>query len=52
MVRLFKNNTRIKFIYKKINLDDSIGDIKKKIFVYLSNIKNEILYYLKIKNYG
>ena len=28
---------KIKFIYEKIYLDDNIYDIRKKIFVYLSN---------------
>ena len=38
-IKYLKDNIKIKFIYESINIDDSIGDIRKKIFIYLSNYK-------------
>lgn len=36
-VNIVKNKIKIKFLPYKINIDDTIGDIRKKIFIYLSN---------------
>jgi hypothetical protein len=41
-IDIVKNNIKIKFIQEKIQIDDTISDIRKKIFVYLSD-ENYIL---------
>ena len=38
---IIKNNIDIKFIFHKIYIDNSIEDIKKKIFIYISDIAND-----------
>ena len=40
-ISIVKKKIRIKFIPVKIEIDDSINEIRKKIFVYLSDEKNK-----------
>ena len=44
-INIVKNKIKIKFIPNKIQIDDTINDIRRKIFIYLSNFeeKNFIL---------
>ena len=42
-VNIVKKKIKIKFIPAKIEIDDSINEIRKKIFIYLSTDKNYIL---------
>lgn len=41
-INIVKNKIKIKFIQNKIHIDDSINEIRKKIFVYLSNYQDKI----------
>ena len=41
-IKIVKNKIKIKFIQNKIHIDDSISEIRKKIFVYLSNFEEKI----------
>ena len=43
-IDIVKNKNYIKFIYTRINMDDSINETKMKIFVYLSNDAKNIYY--------
>ena len=36
-INIVKNKIKIKFINIKINIDDTISEIRKKVFVYMSN---------------
>ena len=38
---IVKNKIKIKFIQEKIQIDDTISDIRKKIFIYLSDVENK-----------
>ena len=40
-INIVKNKIKIKFIQEKIQIDDTISDIRKKIFIYLSDIENK-----------
>jgi hypothetical protein len=41
-IQIVKNkNIKLKFIFIKIHIDDNISDIKKKIFVYMSNTETK-----------
>ncbi len=40
-INIVKQKVKIRFIEMKINIDDSISEIKKKIFVYLSKTENK-----------
>lgn len=40
-INIVKNKIKIKFLKEKIQLDDTISDIRKKIFVYLSEVENK-----------
>jgi len=42
-INMVKNKIKIKFIKNKIRIDDTIGEIRKKIFVYLSKPDEYIL---------
>lgn len=48
IIKDFNNNKVVKFIYDKIRIDDSINDIKKKIFVYCS--EPDTNYFIEPKN--
>jgi hypothetical protein len=41
-INVVKGKYKIKFIPNKIYIDDSINEIRKKIFIYLSNIEEKI----------
>ena len=40
-INLLKKKIKIKFINNKIQIDDNISDIRKKIFVYMSDYENK-----------
>jgi hypothetical protein len=47
-INIVKQKIKIKFINNKIQIDDSLNDIRKKIFVYLSNPEEK--YYILPEN--
>ena len=40
-INIVKDKKKIKFINIKINIDDTINDIRKKIFIYLSDVEKK-----------
>jgi hypothetical protein len=40
-INLLKKKIKLKFINNKIQIDDTISEIRKKIFVYMSDIENK-----------
>jgi len=41
-INIVKNKIKIIFIPNRIQIDDSIGEIRKKIFIFLSNFEEEL----------
>lgn len=41
-INIVKDKIKIKFIQNKIHIDDSINEIRKKIFIFLSNLEEKI----------
>ena len=44
ILKYYKSKFIVKFIYDRINYNDNIVNIKKKLFVYLSDVNNNIYF--------